>query len=65
VIVGRVRGDLVATLAYGSASHALRPRVDDSGTGSTKLSFYRSGTPSIPSRLRFALCCSPSIWIRS
>jgi hypothetical protein len=36
----------VATLAYGTVSHALRPREDDTGAGSTTLSFYRAGTPS-------------------
>ena len=36
----------IATLAYGTTSPALRPREDDSGTGSTTLSFYRPGTPS-------------------
>jgi hypothetical protein len=36
----------VARLAYGSVSAVFRPREDDSGTGSTTLSFYRPGTRS-------------------
>ena len=42
----RLHQQPIAKLAYGSASHALSPRVDDSGSGSTTLSFYRPGTPS-------------------
>ncbi len=36
----------VATLAYGSVSKPLRLRTDESGDGSTTLSFYKPGTPS-------------------
>ena len=36
----------IAKLAYGAASGELRPREDDSGSGSTTLSFYQGGTPS-------------------
>jgi hypothetical protein len=36
----------IAKLAYGSVSHVVHPREDDSGAGSITLSFYRTGTPS-------------------
>jgi len=36
----------IARLPYGSASHTFHPREDDSGTGTTTLSFYRPGPPS-------------------